>query len=251
VEPAQLEAAARRDDAALHPDGGRPEGSVGEPHGGPRRVVHCEDGVGWLARARLPADHAVVTSLPDVSELPALGFEGWREWFVEAAAAACRSVADEAVALFYQTDVKRDGRWVDKAHLVSLGLERAGSALLFHRIVCRVAPGAVTFGRPAYAHLLCASRTLRLPPGASSADVIARPGEMTWARAMPREACEAAARFLLAHTRCRTVVDPFCGAGTMLAVANAHGLDAVGVELSRKRADRARRLGATAAGFEG
>jgi tRNA G10 N-methylase Trm11 len=65
---------------------------------------------------------------------------------------------------------------------------------------------------------------------------------MTWARAMPTEACEAVARFLLAHTACRTVVDPFCGVGTMLAVANAHGLDAVGVELSRKRAENARSL---------
>jgi len=228
-----------------------PEAGASEPRAGPRRVVHCEDGVAWLARARLPADHAVVTSLPDVSELPSLGFDGWREWFVETAALACRAVADDAIAVFYQTDVKRDGRWVDKAHLVELGLERAGSALLFHRIVCRVAPGAVTYGRPAYAHLLCASRALRLAPSASSADVIARAGEMTWARAMPREACEAVARFLVAHTGCRTVVDPFCGAGTMLAVANGHGLDAVGVELSRKRAERARRLRAIGAAFEG
>jgi hypothetical protein len=100
----------------------------------------------------------------------------------------------------------------------------------------------VTFGRPAYAHLLCFSRALRLPPSASTADVLVRPGAMTWARAMPREACDAVARFLLAHTRCRTVLDPFCGAGTMLAVANAHGLDAVGVERSPKRAARARGL---------
>jgi tRNA G10 N-methylase Trm11 len=38
------------------------------------------------------------------------------------------------------------------------------------------------------------------------------------------------------------VVDPFCGHGTILAVANEHGLDAVGVELSAKRARKARRL---------
>jgi tRNA G10 N-methylase Trm11 len=37
-------------------------------------------------------------------------------------------------------------------------------------------------------------------------------------------------------------VDPFCGLGTMLAVANRRGLDAVGVELSAKRAERARAL---------
>ena len=56
------------------------------------------------------------------------------------------------------------------------------------------------------------------------------------------EVCEAVARFLVAETACRVVVDPFAGLGTMLAVANAHGLDAVGVELSKKRARRAETL---------
>ncbi len=208
----------------------------------PRREVICGDGVEFLRRGGFPADQAVITSLPDHSELPALGFEGWRDWFVETAALACAAVADASVAIFYQTDVKRDGRWVDKAHLVLTGAERAGSHLLWHKVVCRAPPGVTTFGRPAYAHLLCLSRGLRLPPGRSSPDVLPRLGEMTWARAMGREACEAVARFLIADTSCRTVVDPFCGLGTMLAVANAHGLAAVGVERSPKRAERARHL---------
>lgn len=207
-----------------------------------QRQVHCGDGVAFLARGRLPAGHAVVTSLPDHSELPELGVEGWRRWFVEAAALACGAVEDEAVAVFYQTDVKHEGRWIDKAFLVQQGAGRAGAHLLWHKIVCRAPAGTTTFGRPAYAHLLCLSRALRLEPGRSSPDVLPRLGEMTWARAMGREACEAAAGFLLAHTRCRTVVDPFCGLGTMLAVANLRGLDAVGVERSPKRAERARRL---------
>ena len=59
---------------------------------------------------------------------------------------------------------------------------------------------------------------------------------------MGLEACETTCRFLLEHTGCRTVVDPFCGLGTMLAVANARGLDAIGVELSKERASRAGRL---------
>ncbi len=202
----------------------------------------CGDGVEHLRRGQFPADQAVVTSLPDASELPALGFEGWRDWFVETAALACAAVAGEAVTIFFQTDVKRDGRWIDKAHLVLAGADRAGAHLLWHKVVCRAPPGITTFGRPAYAHLLCLSRGLRLPPGRSSPDVLPRLGEMTWARAMGREPCEAVARFLLSDTGCRTVVDPFCGVGTMLAVANAHGLDAVGVELSPKRAERARHL---------
>jgi hypothetical protein len=183
-----------------------------------------------------------VTSLPDASELPALGLDGWRAWFERSAELACAAVADEAVAVFYQTDVKREGCWIDKGFLVQRAAERTGSRLLWHKVVCRVPPGTTTFGRPAWAHLLCFSRALRLEPRQSTPDVLPRAGAMTWPRAMPVEACVAVARFLVAHTACRAVVDPFCGLGTMLAVANAHGLDAVGVERSPKRAERARRL---------
>jgi tRNA G10 N-methylase Trm11 len=40
----------------------------------------------------------------------------------------------------------------------------------------------------------------------------------------------------------KVVVDPFCGVGTVLAAANALGLDALGVEKNRKRAEEARAL---------
>jgi hypothetical protein len=204
------------------------------------RVVHRGDGVEWLRTHPLPADHAIVTSLPDASEVK--NASGWREWFVATAELACRQVADEAVAMFFQTDVKRDGRWVDKAYLIQRGAEAAGSHLLWHKVVCRVAPGTITMGRPAYAHLLCFSRALRLAPGRSTPDVLPALGEMTWVRAMGTAACAAAAEFLLAETACRTVVDPFCGIGTMLAIANTHGLAAIGVEISRRRAAKAARF---------
>jgi hypothetical protein len=203
------------------------------------RVVHQGDGIAFLARGRLPDDHAIITSLPDHSELPALGIDGWRTWFTDTVALACRALADDAVGVFYQTDVKHDGRWIDKGHLVHGGADAAGSHLLWHKVVCRVPPGTTTFGRPAYAHLIAVSRERRLAPGASTPDVLPSLGTMTWSRAMGAAACEAAVTFL-ATTGARTIVDPFCGQGSALAAANAHGLDAIGVELSRRRASRAR-----------
>jgi len=206
---------------------------------GVTRVVHHGDGIAYLA-TRLPDDHAIITSLPDHSELPALGVAGWRDWFIATVALACRAVADDAVAMFFQTDVKHDGRWIDKGHLVMCGADDAGSHLLWHKVVCRVPAGTITFGRPAYAHLVCVSRTRRLAAGASTADVLPALGAMSWSRAMGSAACDAAVRFVAA-LGARTVVDPFCGLGSVLAAANAHGLDAIGVELSRRRARGARR----------
>ena len=211
----------------------------------PTRTVHHGDGVAFLEQNSLPADAAIVTSLPDSVELPRLQFDEWRSWFIRVAELACRATHPQAVTIFYQTDVKREGTWVDKAFLVQLGAEHAGSATLFHKVVCRAPAGTITFGRPAYAHLLGFSRELRLTPAQSSADVLPQMGKMTWPRAMGSDACLATCRFLLAHTACRTVVDPFCGVGTLLSVANSLGMAAIGVELSRKRAERARTLAFT------
>ena len=214
----------------------------GDPLPPPGREVLQQDGVAWLRGAQLRATMAIVTSLPDHSELPALGFEGWRSWFGEVAGLCCRKIAPRSVAVFYQTDVKHEGRWIDKAYLVQRAAEQVGSELLWHKVVCRTTPGTTTFGRPAYAHMLCFSRELRLEPGQSSPDVLPELGEMPWARAMGAQACRAVTKFLREHTRCDTVIDPFCGHGTMLAVANAEGLDAIGIELSAKRARKARAL---------
>src|SRR5690606_36074745 len=143
----------------------------------------------------------------------------WREWFVEVVRLCCDRISDNAVAIFYQTDVKHEGAWIDKAYLVHRGAEAADSRCLWHKIVCRVEAGHTTFGRPAYAHLLCFSRSLRLDPGRSTADVIPERGDMRWARAMPSRACEVAVEFLCRDTQCRRVIDPFCGHGSILAVA--------------------------------
>jgi cyclopropane fatty-acyl-phospholipid synthase-like methyltransferase len=56
------------------------------------------------------------------------------------------------------------------------------------------------------------------------------------------KACVDACRFVLTETTTRTIVDPFCGWGTVLAVANALGMDAVGVDLSTRMCRRARTL---------
>jgi hypothetical protein len=217
-----------------HGDGStRPQG---------QRTVECAEAVAWLTGREVLRGCSVITSLPDVSEFPAFSLAEWKQWFVSTAALVMAKVPEDGAALFYQTDVKKAGAWVDKGYLISKAAEQAGLETLFHKVVCRRAPGAVTFGRPAYSHLLCFSRGLGVDLGRATADVLPEPGEVTWTRGMGVQACVVACRFILEHTASRTVVDPFCGHGTVLAVANALGLDAVGVELSRKRAQKARAL---------
>lgn len=206
------------------------------------RTVHRGDALLWLKERGTLEGSSLVTSLPDVSEFQNLTIEQWKDWFREAAVAVLRATPDTGVAIFYQTDLKRDGVWVDKSRLVQEAAERTGHPLLWRKVVCRVQPGEIAFGRPGYSHLLCFSRGVRAEASRSTADVIPDAGAKTWTRGMGVEACRVACEFILRNTETRTVVDPFCGHGTVLAVAESLGLEAIGVELGGKRARKAERL---------
>lgn len=65
---------------------------------------------------------------------------------------------------------------------------------------------------------------------------------MTWPRAIGVEVARFAVTWLREQAGARTIVDPFCGVGTVLALANAMGLHAIGVERNPGRAERARSL---------
>jgi hypothetical protein len=215
-----------------------------EPAARARRVVHHAEAVAWLRAQGRIAGASLVTSLPDLSELPGLGLDGWRRWFTGAAAAAMDAVPDEGAAIFFQSDIRHHGAWIDKGALVAGAAEQAGMTLLFHKIVCRLPPGTATSGRASYAHLLGFARAPR-PPRRAAADVLPDGGFRPGKKAMGVNACVEACRFVRAETSTRTVVDPFCGWGTVLAVANALGLDAVGVDHSARMCRRARTLALT------
>ncbi len=210
----------------------------------PRRTIVHADALAWLALAENVADPdaSVVTSLPDVSELPELGLEGWRAWFVEAARQVIAWTPRTGVSVFFQSDVRVGGVVLDKSYLVLRAAEQEGASLLWHKIVCRRPPGTVSFGRPSWSHMLCVAREPRPPARSPGPDVLPDAGLMPWSRAMGVSACRVACGYLRDEVGARLVVDPFCGRGTVLAVANAMGLDALGIDVSAKRCRAARTL---------
>ena len=145
--------------------------------------------------------------------------------------------------------------------------------MLWHKVACRHAPGTPRnqVSRPVYSHLMAyASPRLSREDVASrffgpaaarafpqTADVLESRGDTLWTRGMGYEATLLASRFCVASVRAArleegqggildedvapTVYNPFSGEGTVLAVANAIGAHAVGIELSRKRADKSRK----------
>jgi hypothetical protein len=206
------------------------------------RIVHNADAIAWLQEQGKLVGASIITSLPDLSELPRLGLDGWRRWFENAAALVMACTSDEGVAIFFQSDIKRGGVWIDKGALVSRAAERVGMSPLFHKIVCRKPPGTASFGRATYAHMLGFGRGQPRAQKQARIDVLPAGGFQPGPKSMGVHACLDACRFVKAETTTRTVVDPFCGWGTVLAVANALGLDAVGVDIAPRMCGRARKL---------
>jgi len=212
----------------------------------PKREIICADAIAWMrARGRIEGACAV-TSLPDVSEI-GKSLPVWREWFLGAVRLVVAAVPDDSAALFFQSDIKRDGEWIEKGAMVIRAAEEAGARVLFHKIVCRRPPGMLTQGRPGFTHLIAVSRAMKCPDTLPIPDVIADAGRSLWIRATGLRATAHAVRFARDQARAQLIFDPFCGVGTIPAVANALGLDALGVELAKKRCELSREQRVTTA----
>lgn len=206
------------------------------------REVFCDDALSWLRNFSIVEGHSFLGSLPDISEFPGFSLEQWKEWFESTAQLILEKTSPEGVTIFFQSDIKYNGIWVDKAFLIQKVAEKLNHRLLFHKIFCRATPGTIMFGRPSYSHMLCFSRTVIPDLAKSTADVVPDLGEKTWIRGMGIEASLVASSFIAKHTTTHTLVNPFCGEGSVLAAANHIGLNAIGIERSPKRASKARAL---------
>ncbi len=199
------------------------------------RILHHADAITWLSQMRAPLRGAsIVTSMPDVSEFPRFSLEEWKAWFTNAARLVLSCCPPDGVTIFYQTDIKKNGVWLDKSFLCQKVAAETGDELIAHKIICRSPPGVTSFGRIGYSHLLCFSKTIRPDTSNSSADVLPQAGPTTWTRGMGLEACRLACEFIKTNTTSHTILDPFCGHGTVLGVANDFGFHAIGVDRSLK-----------------
>mmetsp|Transcript_36224 Transcript_36224/g.81570 ORF Transcript_36224/g.81570 Transcript_36224/m.81570 type:complete len:332 (-) Transcript_36224:104-1099(-) len=220
---------------------------------GSKRAVICMDSLKWMIQSENDGLKdglfvgSVLTSLPDVSELqfPKTSeeekIEKYKEWFIHTAAMILDRVPVGNFAIFYQSDVRKcnkDGyveEWVDKAALCYEASKRTKCKQLWHKYALTCSPETKSVGRPTVSHVICFSNSATYKRDSFPAPDVFYRGEMVWPRAIGLDACVLCVAFLRNAGNVSTVIDPFCGQGTTLAVANALGLNAVGVELSSKR----------------
>jgi hypothetical protein len=193
------------------------------------RTILCTDAVGWLDANRDVG--AIVTSLPDADEI-GLSMPEWARWFRNAVALCVRASSPMSPVVFYQTDRKFAGRLISKASLVLDAAATEGASPLWHKIAVRGGIGKVDFYRPGFSHLIAVSRIGR--SGGATPDVLDA-GRPVYRNGIGIEVARLAVNFASGKDRVR-VVDPFCGRGTIPAVADALGLDSIGIDIDPEQA---------------
>jgi len=196
-----------------------------------KRTVYCRDSFPWL-KAHPGSQAAIVTSIPEMDEIKNKSKNNlvfYENFFRTAAAACLTATAPSGYTIFLQTDRKYDG-WIDKTYWLIDEAKKQGRRLIWHKIALRTTPGKIDLYRPGYSHMLCFSATA--PVGKPLPDVVDR-GSVTYPNAFGRSAVELAIQYLV-DAGVKSVVDPFSGSGTTLAVANAAGLSAVGFDIDKK-----------------
>lgn len=226
---------------------------------------------------------SVFTSLPDVKELSEIFhgymFKEYKEWFISTLEKLMSKIKPGNYLILLQSDCRLQYsdqgmfEWLDKSHLASIAADRSGMTLVWHKLVlCNKTMEKRSSGKPSYSHLLCYSKNgcrgccesieyknitekaLALhcgcPPVTHKASYFSIPdifhrGEMLWVRGIGLDCCYAGVMFLRDIAKATKIIDPFAGVGTVLAMANALGVDAVGVEISSKRCRKARNITVT------
>lgn len=207
-----------------------------------KREVFCEDALEWLEGYQDQGGVSFLGSLPDYSEFPGLTLNEWKNWFQSTSKLILSKTSIDGVTIFFQSDIKHEGLWVDKSYMIQKVAEDIGHHLLWHKIFCRAPAGTVMFGRPSYSHMICFSKSVVPDISKSTADVFPDLGGKTWVRGMGLQASLFAAHFVKKHTTSKILINPFCGEGSVLAAANFVGLESIGIERSLKRAEKAMKL---------
>ncbi len=179
----------------------------------------------------------VVTGLCDLDETD-MDMSQYLQFFKDIASLIFTKLDKVGYAIFIQTDRKYQGSWLDKSYMLSDIAFSHGCKMVWHKIALHREVGRTDLHRPCYAHMLCYTYTGK--PGAAFNDVLPVSTKL-YKNGTPLGAAEAAVNFIKNNNKKNTtIVDPFVGQGTVVAMANNYGLDAIGIDIDPKQAELAR-----------
>jgi hypothetical protein len=199
------------------------------------RII-CADALEWMLQDENMGNcGAVITSPPDMHEIPGVSFDEWHKLFTQAVFRSVRIHTPGCPVIFYVTDRKHQGNLISKANIIMRVMQYTNMKLLWHKIALRRGVGKIDFMRPTYSHLIAFGNGIG--PGAATADVIER-GRTLYPNGTGMGAAQVAVEFARKYTD--TITDPFCGVGTIVAVAKMMGVkNTTGVDIDQLQCDKA------------
>lgn len=199
-----------------------------------KRKIICTDALAWLEKHRDVG--SVITSMPELDEV-SMSEDDYVTWFQRAARECFRSTSEGHLTVFYQTDRLYKGRRISKPFMLMKAAEQCKVSLIWHKIVLRRDPGKIDIRRPGYSHLLAFGDD-ECKAGKATPDVF-EAGGVLYPNGTGLNAATVALQAALRHGP--RVCDPFCGRGTIPALAEAMGFERVtGVDLDPEQAEAAR-----------
>jgi hypothetical protein len=190
---------------------------------------------------RLPANRdvgAIITSLPDASEIGIEDLGDYEKWVWRAATECFLSASKRCPVVFVQTDRRKGGRQLSKANLLMNIAAEQSFFLLWHKIELAAEVGKSNLYRPMFRNMLCFGKG-KMSAGQATPDVVP-PSKRLYEMAFGFDAAKVAVEFSKQYTN--RVCDPFCGQGTVLHVSEEMGLHSVGVDIDPKVCKIARRF---------
>jgi hypothetical protein len=200
------------------------------------KTIICADSLDWLPANR--DQGSIVTSLPDASEIGIKDLDEYEKWVRRAAMECFLSASTDCPVIFVQTDRRKGGRQFSKAKLLMNVADEQGWFLLWHKIELAAEVGKSNLYRPTFRNMLCFGKG-KMSAGQATADVIP-PSKRLYEMAFGFEAAEVCVEFCKKFSN--RVLDPFCGHGTVLHVAEELGMDSVGVDIDPKVCEVARQF---------
>lgn len=203
------------------------------------RQIICEDALKWLRTVPIASIPNVVTGICDMDEI-GLDLAEYEKFFGTVANLIFQRMDPHGYAIFIQTDRKYQRAWLDKSHALSSIAYNNGFKMIWHKIVLHREVDSTDLHRPTYAHMVCYSK--EGSTGAATPDVIPV-SKRIYKNGTPFEAAKRAVDFVRINNKKNPlIVDPFVGQGTIPAIANKMGLDAIGIDIDPQQCEKAEKF---------
>lgn len=179
-------------------------------------------------------NYSLVTSLPDSAELNLDMYE-WRIWFSKAVKVCLAFVSDDLPVIFYQTD-RRINKYLESKCGLILSIAKANEFnVIWHKIALKQKPNTLNFFRPTYTHVICLSKK---PIATYPTPDVFDDGKVLYKNGIGINSAKLCVEFCKKYSK--NIIDPFCGQGTVNAVADFYGMDSIGIDIDKEQSKKAR-----------